>query len=169
MALMNNTDSLLACSLFVMVLVCALTLLGLYALAWWQVLYPCPLCLLQQGTLWLLFIINTMAYLCTEKKKVLSHLLTVNILLTLFGLLLALRQVWLQHLPPEHVPPCAPGLHYLLQHLPLTESLKTVFWEASSCARVEYTIFSFSLAECSALLFMVLLAFCLRMRYIAAQ
>ena len=65
------------------------------------------------------------------------------------GAAIAGRQVWLQHLPPEEVPACGPGLDFMLEVFPLADALKMVFTGSGECAEVDWTFLGFSIAEWS--------------------
>jgi disulfide bond formation protein DsbB len=66
------------------------------------------------------------------------------------------RQVWLQHLPPDAVPACGPGLEFMLDVFPLAEALKMVFTGSGECAEVNWTFIGFSIAEWSLVCFTVI-------------
>ena len=74
-------------------------------------------------------------------------------LLATIGALIAARHVWLQHLPPEEAPRCGPGLDYMLQTMPLNETLREVLIGSGECAEVDWTLLGFSIPEWKLLLF----------------
>jgi disulfide bond formation protein DsbB len=73
------------------------------------------------------------------------------------GIATAGRQVWLQHLPPDKVPECGPGLEFWLQTLPITETVQKIFRGTGECAEVDWTFLSLSIAEWSLACFAVML------------
>jgi len=71
------------------------------------------------------------------------------ILSALAGAGIAGRQVWLQHLPPDQVPECGPGLDYMLDVFPLADAVRMAFSGSGECAEVGWTFLSLSIAEWS--------------------
>ncbi|MCK5355437.1 MAG: disulfide bond formation protein B, partial [Methyloprofundus sp.] len=55
------------------------------------------------------------------------------------------RHVWLQNLPPEEVPECSPGLSYIFENFPLTETLKLMLNGTGECADVLWTFLGLSI------------------------
>ncbi len=51
------------------------------------------------------------------------------------------RHVWLQHLPPDQVPSCGPGLNYLIDALPMKTVLQEVLSGSGECAAIDWTFF----------------------------
>ncbi|HEY5703481.1 MAG TPA: disulfide bond formation protein B, partial [Gammaproteobacteria bacterium] len=64
-------------------------------------------------------------------------------------------QVWLQHLPPEKVPECGPGLDYMLEAFPLGQALKMILSGSGECAEVQWSFLGFSIAEWSLIWFIL--------------
>ncbi|MGQ0659024.1 MAG: disulfide bond formation protein B, partial [Chromatiales bacterium] len=141
----------------VMFLICA-ALLGFgYYLQYVTGLEPCPLCIFQRVCFILLGATALVAFLHNPAAlgaRVYASLASVS---TLAGIVFAGRQVWLQHLPPEKVPACGPGLEYWMQTLPVTETLRKVFRGSGECAEVDWTFFGLSIAEWSLLWFALFL------------
>jgi len=67
------------------------------------------------------------------------------------GLGVALRQLYLQHLPPGQAPSCGPGLNYLFQSLPWNEAFMKVLQGSGECAVVDWRFLGLSMAGWSAL------------------
>jgi disulfide bond formation protein DsbB len=68
-------------------------------------------------------------------------------LFSLAGAAVAGRQVWLQHLPPDQVPTCGPGLESMLKTYPLGETIAQLFKGSGECAEKGWTFLSLSIAE----------------------
>ncbi len=106
---------------------------------------PCPLCILQRifvmalGGIMLVAAIHNPRHL---GRRVYGGLITV---VAVLGIGVAGRHVWLQNLPPDHVPACGPGLEYLLQTFPLMDALKLVFQGSGECAEVQWTFLGLSI------------------------
>ncbi|MDH3715638.1 MAG: disulfide bond formation protein B, partial [Gammaproteobacteria bacterium] len=61
------------------------------------------------------------------------------------GAAIAGRHVWLQHLPPDQVPECGPGLEFMLRTLPLNETLSKVFTASGECATISWQFLGLSM------------------------
>jgi disulfide bond formation protein DsbB len=130
-------------------LACA-ALLGFgYYLQYFEGQDPCPLCLVQRGFYLLLAAVFGVAAIHGPAGKAAVAYCTAAALLGAGGAAVAARQVWLQHLPPEHVPPCGPDLHYMLQNLAFTRVLEKLFTGSGQCAEVNWTFLGLSIAEWS--------------------
>ena len=53
------------------------------------------------------------------------------------GAAIAIRHIWIQHLPPDQVPECGAGLNYLLDTMPLAQVIQTVLKGSGDCAEVQ--------------------------------
>jgi disulfide bond formation protein DsbB len=131
-----------------------------YAIYAERVLYldPCPLCITQRlfyigvgvfALIGLVFIRNLWA------QRIGAILMALS---AIGGLITAGRQVWLQHLPPEKVPECGPGLAYWMENEPWLRTLSLLFKGDGNCAEVDWTFVGFSMAEWSLAWFVALLA-----------
>ena len=74
----------------------------------------------------------------------------------LIGASISTRHVWLQHLPPDEVPECGPGLEYMLQNFPLFDTLKLMLSGTGDCAKVDWTLLGFSMPVWTLLAFLML-------------
>ncbi|HUW49892.1 MAG TPA: disulfide bond formation protein B [Sulfuricella sp.] len=110
-------------------------------------LEPCPLCILQR----IAFIaIGATALAGAIHDPARSGWAAYGSLLVIFSLLgggVAAWQVRLQHLPPDLVPECGPGLDYMLDALPLAKVLPMIFKGSGECAEVTWTFLGFSIAQ----------------------
>ena len=68
-----------------------------------------------------------------------------GILAALLGASISIRHVWIQHLPPDEVPACGPGLSYMLQYFAFTDTLKAMVTGTGDCAKIEWTLLGFSM------------------------
>lgn len=121
-------------------------LVALY-LQHYQHLDPCPLCMFQRaavvgmGAFALLAAVHGPGLVGRRIYGVLT------LLPALLGVGIAGRHVWLQHLPPEDVPACGPGLEYWMQNFPFGEVVQKVMHGSGECAKVDWTLLGFSLPE----------------------
>ena len=66
-------------------------------------------------------------------------------LIALIGVGIAGRHVWIQHLPPEQVPECGPGLDYMLDVFPLSDVIRTVLTGSGECADIVWEFLGLSM------------------------
>lgn len=124
----------------------------------YQHLDPCPLCIFQRVGLMVMGFFALLAALHNPKKlvarRVYSLLATIGVL---WSAAVAGRHVWLQHLPPEDVPACGPGLDYWMQTFPLQSVIQKVLHGSGECAKVDWTLLGWSLPHWALLFFVGLL------------
>ncbi|MEP6634101.1 MAG: disulfide bond formation protein B, partial [Luteimonas sp.] len=72
------------------------------------------------------------------------------------GLAISARHVWLQHLPPDDVPACGPGLNYMMEAMPFLGVLRKVLTGSGECAKVDWTFLGLSMPEWSSIWFALL-------------
>ena len=135
-------------------LVCAGSLGFAYYAQFGLGLEPCPLCILQRLTLMVLgvvFLLATLHHPAGWGARVYGALISV---VASIGAAIAARHVWLQHLPPEETPRCGPGLDYLLETLPLSETVREVLTGSGECAQVDWTLLGLSMPQWTLLLFL---------------
>ena len=129
-----------------------------YYLQYYQGQDPCPLCLLQRGFYLLLLVTFAVAALHGPKG---GGRLVYGVLAFLGaagGAGVALRQVYLQHLPPEQVPACGPDLFYMVENLPVGRTLQLLFRGSGQCAEVHWRFLGLSIAEWSLVWFLLFAA-----------
>lgn len=119
-----------------------------------QGLEPCPLCVFQRVGLIGLGFFALIAFLHHPKsnvlKRIYASLASISIL---WSVGVAARHVWLQHLPPEKVPSCGPGLDYLIDALPMKTVLEQVLSGSGECAEIDWTLLGLSLPTWSLIFF----------------
>jgi len=135
---------------YLILFITASSLLGYgYYLQFVEGLNPCPLCIFQRVAYIAIIIIAFIALL-HNPGRIWSGIYSSLILISaVIGAGIAGRQVWLQHLPPDRVPECGPGLDFILDVFPLMDALKMVFTGSGECAEVDWTFMGFSIAEWS--------------------
>jgi disulfide bond formation protein DsbB len=119
-------------------------------------LEPCPLCVFQRVALIAFAVITLLAALHGPigwGHQVYAALAT---LAGVAGIVVAGRHVWLQHLPPEQVPACGPGLDYWMAVFPLQDVIKQVFQGSGECAVIDAAWLGISLPGWTLLLFIAL-------------
>ena len=116
-------------------------------------LEPCPLCIFQRVALMGVGISALVAALhnpATLGRRIYAEL---TLLAALAGVGVAGRHVWLQHLPPDEVPSCGPGLDYWMDTFPFQEVVQKVLRGSGECAKIDWTFLGFSLPELTLAMF----------------
>jgi disulfide bond formation protein DsbB len=139
-------------------LACAGLLAFGYYLQFFQGQDPCPLCLLQRGSYYLLLVIFAAAAIHAPAGKGRIAWGVAAFLAAASGVGVATRQVWLQHLPPSEVPPCGPDLFFMMENMPLARTLRLLFRGSGQCAEVGWTFLGLSIAEWSLAWFLLFAA-----------
>ncbi|CAA9892903.1 Disulfide bond formation protein B [Candidatus Methylobacter favarea] len=121
-----------------------------------QGLDPCPLCISQRLAILATGMVFLIAALHNPKQKGITWYAVSGAVTALSGAAISIRHVWLQHLPPEDVPECGPGLDYVLQNLPLAETIKLMLSGTGDCAKVDWTLFGFSMPAWTLAAFLML-------------
>ena len=101
-------------------------------------LEPCPLCISQRIAMTGLGAVALMAALHNPVSVGNRYYGGFLALMGLAGALLAIRQLWMQSLPPEEVPACMPSIEYLVDILPFTEILKIMLTGSGDCADIQW-------------------------------
>lgn len=110
-------------------------------------LEPCPLCIFQRVAVIAIGITCLMATI--QNPRVIGtriYALAIG-LFAIAGGSVSARHSWLQHLPPEQVPECGPGLSYMLDSFPIFQALEMVFRGSGECAEVTWQFVGLSIPE----------------------
>ncbi|MCI0654560.1 MAG: disulfide bond formation protein B [Methylococcaceae bacterium] len=108
-------------------------------------LEPCPLCISQRMIVFLVGITMLAAAIQNPGKTGIRVYSVLALLFSMFGASVSGRHVWLQHLPPEQVPECGPGIEYVFKHFPLTKTLELLLSGTGECAKVDWTFLGLSI------------------------
>jgi disulfide bond formation protein DsbB len=125
--------------------ICALLGMSLY-LQFDQGFLPCPLCVLQRATFILLGFLFLLGILLAKKRWGRLYTGWSTLLITLFGMALAGRQLWLQYYPSSKISECGVSLEYMLQAFPMNEVVQKVFEGSAECAQKSWEFLSLSMA-----------------------
>lgn len=116
-------------------------------------LQPCPLCIIQR----VIFIILGLFFLAGALHKPLPFWIRAQgfgvFFVASLGIATAARQIWIMGLPPDQVPPCAPDLTYMIQNLPLTQTLSLLLMGTADCAKDTFRLIGLNLPEWTILFF----------------
>jgi disulfide bond formation protein DsbB len=132
-------------------LACAGLLGFAYYLQYFQNQEPCPLCMLQRIAFIDMMIVFGIAALHAPQRRGALVYSALIFVMAAMGAAIAGRHVWLQHLPPDKVPACGPGLEYMLERFPLGDALRKIFAGSGECAEASWRFLSLTIAEWSLL------------------
>jgi disulfide bond formation protein DsbB len=139
-------------------LVCA----GLMGWALWLQyglgLDPCPLCALQRLAVIAIGIVFLVAGLHNPGRIGAIVYAVLTVLIAGFGVVTAIRHVWIQSLPKGEVPACGMGLDYMLETLPLTDVLARVFQGSGECAESGWLFMDLAIPAWTLVFFVVFIA-----------
>lgn len=97
---------------------------------------PCPLCTMQRVMVITTGVIALIAFIHHPQItgiRVYGGLIALSAVL---GGCISIRHIYLQHLPPDQVPACGPGLEYLVHVFSLVEVLKILLVGDGTCATI---------------------------------
>ncbi|MFY9260956.1 MAG: disulfide bond formation protein B [Gallionella sp.] len=117
---------------------------------------PCPLCMVQRVIFIVIMAGFILAALHHPKKtgqQIYAGLIGV---LSLSGIAVASRHIWIQHLPKDQVPACGPGLDYMLETMPMANVLKELMHGSGECAAKGWTFLTLGIPEWSLLCYIAL-------------
>nr|AKQ70978.1 dihydrolipoamide acetyltransferase [bacterium enrichment culture] len=143
---------------FLGALVCA----GLMAWALWLQyglgLDPCPLCVVQRVAVIATGVVFLIAGVQNPGRVGAAVYAGLTILFSGFGLVTAMRHVWIQALPKGEVPACGMGLNYMLETLPFTEVISKVFHGSGECAEAGWHFLGLAIPSWTLVFFIAMIA-----------
>lgn len=108
-------------------------------------LVPCPLCMFQRVAVIAFGVVCLVATLHGPKGWGVRAYAVLGVLTAGLGAAVAGRHVWLQSLPKDQLPSCAPPLDYMWENFPLGNLLKTVLMTSGECANIDWSFLGFSM------------------------
>ncbi len=133
-------------TLFLLATLCCFGLIGTALVMEHQMgLEPCPLCIMQRIVVMTLGVLFLLATLHNPGSKGYRRYSAICVVTAISGMALAIRQLWLQNLPEDEVPACAPPLDYMLESFPLTEVLTFMLSGTGDCAEVQWVFLGLSI------------------------
>ena len=139
-------------------LICVLLFAFALYLQYYEYQNPCPLCILQRIAFLALMAVFLAGATHGPRRAGAYCYSTLLVIIAAIGAGIAMRHVWLQHLPKDRVPECGPGLEYMLNKFPLVQALEKVFRGSGECAEVGWTFLGLSIAGWSLVWFVLLAA-----------
>lgn len=119
---------------------------------------PCPLCSLQRVVFIFIGLFSLAAAFLFRFRWCRLPINFLALFMAMIGILLAGRQVWLQHFPPASTADCSPGLQYMIEALPVNELIQKIFAGTAECAVKTWSLMGINMAEWSMLCFLFLAA-----------
>ena len=119
---------------------------------------PCPLCILQRWAFGFIAVCGLVLLIPNLYPLINNIILFIASLLSLGGGMIAGRQIYLQHLPADQIPTCAPPMDFLMDTLPFMELIQTILLGDGNCAEYQWR-FIFNFAEWALLFFVMLFVY----------
>ena len=119
---------------------------------------PCPLCILQRWAFGFIAVCGLVLLIPNLYPLIYKIILFIASLLSLGGGMIAGRQIYLQHLPADQIPTCAPPMDFLMDTLPFMELIQTILLGDGNCAEYQWR-FIFNFAEWALLFFVMLFVY----------
>ena len=117
---------------------------------------PCPLCMVQRVIFIAILAVFVLAALHGPKRSGERVYAALIGLLSLSGVAVAARHIWIQNLPKDQVPACGPGLDYMLETMPMADVLKELLHGSGECAAKGWTFLTLGIPEWSLLCYLAL-------------
>jgi len=119
---------------------------------------PCPLCILQRWSFAFIALCGALMMIPGLYLVIRKTLLLLASLFSICGCVIAGRQIYLQNLPIDQVPTCAPPMDFLMDTLPIFEVIQTILLGDGNCAEYEWR-FIFNFAEWAFIFFVFLFCY----------
>lgn len=119
-------------------------------------LEPCPLCMVQRVIFVAILAVFALAAVHGPKRTGERLYAALIALLSLSGVAVAARHIWIQNLPKDQVPACGPGLDYMLDTMPMADVLKELLHGSGECAAKVWTFLTLGIPEWSLLCYLAL-------------
>lgn len=101
-------------------------------------LEPCPLCILTRLVVLALGGLFLLAAIHNPQGWGRRVYALGGFAITLLGIGISARHVWLQSLPSDQVPACGPSLNFILENFPLAQALELVLRGSGECAEIQW-------------------------------
>ena len=117
---------------------------------------PCPLCMVQRVIFIAIMIVFILAALHGPRRAGERVYAALILVLSLTGVGVAARHIWIQNLPKDQVPACGPGLDYMLETMPMSHVLKELMHGSGECAEKGWTFLTLGIPQWSLLCYIAL-------------
>lgn len=129
-------------------------------------LIPCPLCIIQRFFITLLGLLFLMGALFNFSALTRCCLHTLTFLLAVLGVVVASRQLWLEHFPSGQLSSCQSTLAHYSSSVYFHNIIQLFFQGTSNCGSGNWQFLNLSMPMWTLLLFILLAAIALRQVYI---
>lgn len=117
---------------------------------------PCPLCMVQRVIFIAIGVVFFIAALHNPKRIAARVYSGLIVLLSLTGVAVASRHIWIQHLPKDQVPACGPGLDFMLKNFPMADVWQELMHGSGECAAKGWTFLTLGIPEWSLVSYLAL-------------
>ncbi|MGD7036026.1 disulfide bond formation protein B [Methylotuvimicrobium buryatense] len=124
-------------------------------------LEPCPLCISQRIAIAATGVVFLIAAIHNPNGVGRRVYAVIGAIVALAGASISMRHVWIQNLPPDQVPECGPGLEYVFENFPLTDTIKMMLSGTGECAEIDWSLFGISMPGWTLVAFLMLAAWSL--------
>ena len=134
-----------------------------------EYLAPCSLCILDRAVvigLCLTFLLTLIHNPIAIGRKIYA---SIAVLLSLTGIGICARHLWLQNQPPNSAPECGPGFWQNLKDMPFKSFLDKIFNSTGDCADIQFQLLGFSLPAWTLVLFVIFLLLSLAMFFTSGR
>jgi len=114
-------------------------------------LIPCPLCVIQRIVFLGIALLYVFAAIFAFKRCARYTFSSLIIIVSIIGIAIAGRHIWLTLQPPGTIPACGASLEMLLDALPLWEAISTVLAGTGDCAEVSWRWLGLNIPQWSAI------------------
>ena len=118
---------------------------------------PCPLCIIDRMLVLMIFCVFCVGSLHNPKTLGQQVYYVVGTILSLMGLAVSTRHLWLLFLPPDQVPACGPSVNYLFANLPFHEAFLIVLQGSGECVSQTPDFLGHELPICTFVAFCLLI------------
>ena len=134
---------------FLSFLLCCFLLLAALYMQYVKGIEPCLLCMVQRILIMFLGLVFLAACLTARQRTARQVYNGIALVLSVLGLASAIRQVWLQHLPPSAHSYCVPGFGFLIKTAAWKTLLKYSIIGTPECSHIQWTFLGLSIAQWS--------------------
>ena len=122
-------------------------------------LAPCPLCIVDRFIVAVIGVVALAA--CAHNPAATGQRIYAgaNAVFALLGVGVSARHIWLQEQASGFLGGCAPGMDFLIDGMPFSETLWTIFNAPGDCSEVSWTFLGLSIPWQTLLLFVLLALF----------
>lgn len=141
-------------------LFCMMGALALWALGaavffeYYDHLAPCMLCIMQRVLFLSIFFVAAFGFLISKASFILRRIASVLIfIISLMGMSVVARQLWIASLPEAQRPLCLPSVEYIFNNFLWNEILPLFFIGTGDCAEISWKFLGLSMPAWSLVFF----------------